>query len=166
MKTFTTITNVGYYYSIIEDAQTGETVWTINKNARSGDTVLLYVCAPVSAIVATATVSELKIIIKNLEAIGKQKVGLIMTNRRVAEAFHPGVFLEEELEYRGWSQLDLAEILGKSPRDINLIIKGKLSITPNTAIALASAFPETSAQFWMNLETSFQLWQSDNPFFG
>lgn len=58
MKTFTTITNVGYYYSLIEDAKTGETVWTINKNARSGDTVLLYVCAPVSAIVATAIVSD------------------------------------------------------------------------------------------------------------
>lgn len=83
------------------------------------------------------------------------------TKRKIAEAFHPGVFLEEELEARGWSQLDLAEILGKSPRDINLIIKGKLSITPKTAIALAEAFSETSPQFWMNLETSFRLWEAN-----
>lgn len=83
-----------------------------------------------------------------------------MNYRKVAETFHPGVFIEEELEARGWSQLDLAEILGKSPRDINLLIKGKLSVTPKTAISLAEAF-DTNPQFWMNLETSYQLSLAD-----
>lgn len=57
--TFTTITNVAYFHSIEADSVVGETLWTINKNARPGDTVLLYVCAPVSAIVATAIVSDM-----------------------------------------------------------------------------------------------------------
>ncbi len=80
----------------------------------------------------------------------------MMNKRKVAEIFRPGVFLEEELETRGWSQIDLAEILGKSSTDINLIVKGKRSITPEMAIALGDAF-DTGAELWMNLETQYQL---------
>jgi HTH-type transcriptional regulator/antitoxin HigA len=79
-----------------------------------------------------------------------------MNHRKAAETFHPGIFIEEELDERGWSQLDLAEILGKSPRDINFLINGKLSVTPKTAIGLAEAF-DTNPQLWMNLESSYQL---------
>jgi HTH-type transcriptional regulator/antitoxin HigA len=79
-----------------------------------------------------------------------------MTRRKAAETFHPGVFLEEELNERGWSQLDLAEILGRSPREVNLIINGKMSITPKTAIGLSEALG-TSPELWMNLETAYQL---------
>lgn len=79
-----------------------------------------------------------------------------MTTRKVAEVFHPGEFLAEELEARGISQIDLAEILGRDAQLINGIIAGKRSITPETAIGLGKAFG-TGAQYWMNLETSFQL---------
>lgn len=58
MKFFTAITNIGYYEALKQDALEGSTEWTINKNAKIGDRVLLYVCAPVSSIVATATVCE------------------------------------------------------------------------------------------------------------
>lgn len=57
---FTTITNYEYYDTLLTDAHDdGTTNWTINKAARPGDTVLLYVCAPVSAIVAVARVSSI-----------------------------------------------------------------------------------------------------------
>ena len=39
---FTTITNVGYYETIREDAQETATNWTISRHARPGDDVLLY----------------------------------------------------------------------------------------------------------------------------
>jgi HTH-type transcriptional regulator / antitoxin HigA len=84
----------------------------------------------------------------------------MITKRKPAETFHPGVFLEEELEARGWSQIDLAEILGRPPRLISEIISGKRSISPETALGLADAFG-TSAELWMNLETSFQLAQAE-----
>lgn len=59
MQVFTSITSVDYYETLQQDAGAGgETNWTINKNARSGDRVLLYVCAPVSAIVAVATLTD------------------------------------------------------------------------------------------------------------
>lgn len=72
------------------------------------------------------------------------------------EAFPPGEYIREELETRGWSQLDLAEILGRPPQAVNEIISGKRAITPDTAHALADAFG-TSAQLWMNLDTAYQL---------
>jgi len=79
-----------------------------------------------------------------------------MNARIPAEVFAPGEFLAEELEARGWSQTELAEILGRPPRLISEIIASKRAITPETAKGLAAAFG-TSAQFWMNLETSYQL---------
>ena len=79
-----------------------------------------------------------------------------MNARIPAEVFAPGEFLREELESRGWSQMELSEILDRPPRLISEIIAGKRAITPETAKGLAAAFG-TSAQFWMNLETSYQL---------
>jgi HTH-type transcriptional regulator/antitoxin HigA len=72
--------------------------------------------------------------------------------------FPPGDFLREELEARGWSQKDLAEILGRPFQTVNAIINGKKEITPETAIALAAALG-TSAEFWLNLETAHRLAQ-------
>ena len=41
-----------------------------------------------------------------------------------AETFPPGEFLREELEARGWSQTELAEIIGRPVRLINELIAG------------------------------------------
>jgi len=76
--------------------------------------------------------------------------------RDVAEAFPPGEFIKDELEARGWTQDDLAEITGLSSPVISNIINTKRSISPDLASSFAAAFG-TTAQFWMNLETSYQL---------
>lgn len=79
-----------------------------------------------------------------------------MADRQIAEVFPPGEFIKDELDERGWSQLDLAEILGRDAILVNQLIKGKRSITPETAKGLGDAFG-TGAQFWMNLESAYQL---------
>lgn len=79
-----------------------------------------------------------------------------MADRQMAEVFPPGDIIKEELEARGWTQTDLAEIIGKSARLVNEVIAGKRALTPDTARTLADAFG-TSAQFWMNLESAYQL---------
>lgn len=79
-----------------------------------------------------------------------------MNDRIPAEVFPPGEFLRDELEVRGWSQVELAEVLGRPPRLISELIAGKRSITPETAKGLAAAL-NTSAQLWMNLESAYQL---------
>lgn len=79
-----------------------------------------------------------------------------MAQRMNPEAFPPGEYIREELEARGWTQLDLAAILGRPATVVNEIIAGTRSITPETAQGLADAFG-TTAQLWMNLESSYQL---------
>jgi len=79
-----------------------------------------------------------------------------MTTRTPAEVFAPGEFLTEELDARGWTQEDLSRILGKPLPTINKIIKGKTSITADTAKKLGAAFG-TSAELWMNLESAWRL---------
>ncbi|QYO64440.1 HigA family addiction module antitoxin [Leptolyngbya sp. 7M] len=73
-----------------------------------------------------------------------------------AEVCPPGDILIEELEARGWTQKDLAEIMQRPVQTINEIIKGAKQITPETAIQLAEVF-ETSPQFWLNLENNYRL---------
>jgi HTH-type transcriptional regulator/antitoxin HigA len=80
-----------------------------------------------------------------------------MTNREPVETFSPGEFIKEELEARGWTQNDLAEILGRPIHRVNEIVNGKTGITPETAKGLAEAF-NTSPQLWMNLESAYRLY--------
>jgi HTH-type transcriptional regulator/antitoxin HigA len=70
--------------------------------------------------------------------------------------FPAGDFIREELEARGWTQRDLAEIVGRPVQVINAIVNAKKEITPETAIALGAAFG-TSPEFWLNLESAYRL---------
>ena len=79
-----------------------------------------------------------------------------MAERVAAEVFPPGEFIKEELDARGWSQADLAEILDVTDSVVSALINGKKAITPELAKGLGAAFG-TSAQLWMNLESSYRL---------
>ena len=79
-----------------------------------------------------------------------------MSIRRPAETFHPGEFLREELDARGWSQSDFAAILDRPMRLVNEIVVGKRGISPEVARLLGAALG-TSAELWMNLDASYQL---------
>ncbi len=69
----------------------------------------------------------------------------------------PGEILEEEfLSPLGLSQAELAKRMGVTRIRISEIVRGKRAITPETAILLGRAL-NTSAQFWMNLQTSHDL---------
>jgi HTH-type transcriptional regulator/antitoxin HigA len=76
--------------------------------------------------------------------------------KRPAQAFPPGDFIREELEARGWTQRDLAEILGRPVQAVSAIVNGKRVVTPETAVALGAAF-DTSPDFWLNLESAYRL---------
>lgn len=79
-----------------------------------------------------------------------------METRTPAEVFPPGELIREEIEARGWSQVELAEILGRPPRLVSEIISGKRAVTPETAKGLGAAFG-TGATFWLNMEGAYQL---------
>jgi HTH-type transcriptional regulator/antitoxin HigA len=67
----------------------------------------------------------------------------------------PSDILAEELEARGWTQGEFAEIIGRPIQAVNEILNGKKSITPDTAIEIAQALG-TSPELWLNLENSYR----------
>ena len=70
---------------------------------------------------------------------------------------HPGeVLLEEFLGPLGISQYRLAHGISVPPRRINEIVHGDRAISADTALRL-SRFFGTSAQFWLNLQTRYDL---------
>ena len=71
---------------------------------------------------------------------------------------HPGeILLEEFLKPREMTQSELSEKLEIPLQRVNSIVNGKRGVTPETAILLARFF-ETTAEFWMNLQTQYDLW--------
>lgn len=72
------------------------------------------------------------------------------------EPFPPGEYLQDFMDDKGWTQDDLAKVLGRTRQHINRLLQGKTGITPDTANELASAF-DTTAELWMNLQVSHEL---------
>src|SRR5262245_60346184 len=71
----------------------------------------------------------------------------------------PGEILEEEfLKPMGITQYRLARDISVPPRRINEIVKGKRAITADTALRLGKYFG-VAAQFWLNLQTHYDLEQ-------
>jgi len=78
-------------------------------------------------------------------------------NGRDFPTVHPGeILLEEFLKPMGISQYRLAESIRVPARRINEIVLEKRGITADTALRL-SRFFGNSAQFWMNLQTRYEL---------
>lgn len=71
-----------------------------------------------------------------------------------------GEFIKDELEFRGWNQEDLANIMDTSLKTVNQIIKGKQGITVHTAIKLGTIFGQ-SPEYWLNLYNSYSIIESE-----
>jgi addiction module HigA family antidote len=79
-----------------------------------------------------------------------------MRNAKLAP-IHPGeILLEEFLKPMGISQYRLAKDLNVPARRINEIVKGKRSITPDTALRLSKYFG-LSERFWINLQARYDI---------
>ena len=80
------------------------------------------------------------------------------TNKlKPAKKFGPGYFIREQMEYRNWTQEDLAEVVGITTKHVNKILQDKQAITIDMAKVLAEVF-ETSPQYWINLDSNYRLW--------
>ena len=73
------------------------------------------------------------------------------------EPIHAGeILLEEFMQPFSLSQNALAKSLNVTPRRINEIVNCKRAITADTALRLSKFFGN-SAEFWMNLQNSYEL---------
>jgi addiction module HigA family antidote len=70
---------------------------------------------------------------------------------------HPGeILMEEFMKPLNLSQYRITKELYVPPRRINEIVHGKRSISADTSLRLSQFFG-TSPQFWLNLQTRFDL---------
>lgn len=69
---------------------------------------------------------------------------------------HPGEILSDELEEIGLTASRLSELIEVPPNRLYQILAGKRSLTADTALRLSRYFG-TSADFWMNLQSAYEL---------
>ena len=67
----------------------------------------------------------------------------------------PGDTIREELEHYGWEQKDLAEIMGRTEKNISQLVTNKAPITYETALLLSKTFKQ-STEFWLNLDARYR----------
>ena len=75
-------------------------------------------------------------------------------------AVHPGHVLKDELEELGVTPTEFARQIEVPPNRVSQIIGGKRSITGDTALRFGHWFG-TDPQFWLNLQSQFDLAQAD-----
>ncbi len=72
------------------------------------------------------------------------------------QAFHPGTLLQDEIEYRGISQKELADTMHIAPTVLNEILHGKRNLTAALALKLEKAL-DIDAMTWMRLQVKFDI---------
>lgn len=81
-----------------------------------------------------------------------------MRKGRKLAAIHPGEILYEEyMAPNGLTANKLAIALRVDAPRINDIVRGRRTITADTAIRLAAFFRGTSPDFWLGLQASYDL---------
>lgn len=78
---------------------------------------------------------------------------------RLAEAFHPGEFLRDELAERGLSAAQFAEKSGVHLNSIIEILNGSLAVNTHAAFKLGRALG-TSPELWANLQKAYDDWHA------
>ena len=78
-------------------------------------------------------------------------------SRHKMRPISPGEVLREQLDELGMSANALATALHVPTNRITGILNATRTLTPETALRLERFFKGTTAQFWLNLQTSFDL---------
>jgi len=73
------------------------------------------------------------------------------------DIFHPGLVLDEEINYRGLTKKAVAAKMGISPTMLSEIISGKRNITPLTAIRLESSLG-INALFFLSMQMRYDYY--------
>ena len=74
--------------------------------------------------------------------------------------FHPGVHIQQELDALSMSPEAFARLLGITSDRLIAVLQEQQNLSAELALRLAHFFG-TSAQFWMNLQTMFDLEQAN-----
>ena len=78
---------------------------------------------------------------------------------RMHDPAHPGEIIKEYIP-NGMTQEDVADCLDISRQQLGAVINGRASVETEMAARLALGFG-TTAEFWLNLQMNWNLWQFD-----
>ena len=82
-----------------------------------------------------------------------------MSNRLVRNPVTPGeMLIEEFLKPLALTQKAFATHINVDIKTINRVINGRTGITPDLAVKFSAALA-TSAEFWLNLQHSVDIWK-------
>ncbi len=79
---------------------------------------------------------------------------------------HPGELIRETLEGlreetgHKFTVEEVAKGLGTTRKTLSALINGKQRLTPEMAVRLEAAFPNTTAEFWLRTQENFDLAQT------
>ena len=71
-------------------------------------------------------------------------------------AFHPGYYIQEELEALEMTQEEFSKRLDTTPKNLSILIRGEQSLSIDMAMKLARFFG-TSINHWLNLQNAFNI---------
>ena len=71
-----------------------------------------------------------------------------------AETFPPGEYLRNELDERGWTVTEFADMIGQPTHAVSEILNASQPLTPETAHSFSDALG-TSPDLWLNLQAAY-----------
>lgn len=92
-----------------------------------------------------------------------------ITTKRPTEAFaamydppHPGEILRDMyLAPLGLKVTNAAEWFGISRQSLSELLNGHNGLSPEMAIRLSKAFPNTTVRFWLGLQLQYDAWRAE-----
>lgn len=70
---------------------------------------------------------------------------------------HPGEQLRPRLTKARLSVTAAAQALGVTRKCLSELLNGRFGISPEMALRLAAGFPDTTPEFWLGLQTRWEL---------
>jgi|ERR1700733_549230 len=74
--------------------------------------------------------------------------------------FPVGKHIKDELVTRGWTQLDLAYVMGRREIEIRTLVTGRRQLSPELAQELGVVLGK-GAEYWLGLDNAYRLSQTD-----
>lgn len=76
------------------------------------------------------------------------------------KVFAIGKFIKDELHTRGWTQADLAYVIGRNASEISTLMAGRRQLSPELAQELGVVFGN-GAEHWLAIDNAYRLSQVD-----
>lgn len=79
---------------------------------------------------------------------------------RTSKVFPVSKYIKDELLARGWTQADLAYVMGRKAAEISSLMVGRRQVSPELAQVLGVVLGK-GAEYWLQVDTAYRLSQTD-----